>query len=81
MILDGEAVVLDDQGRSDFGALQSALGGRGGKRNDAAAIFYAFDLLYYDGHDLTRMGQAERRAILESIVTERDGRIRLSLPK
>ncbi|KQV32890.1 non-homologous end-joining DNA ligase [Rhizobium sp. Root1204] len=78
MILDGEAVVLDDQGRSDFGALQTALGGRGGKRNAGAAIFYAFDLLYYDGHDLTRMEQGERRAILESIITENDGPIRLS---
>jgi bifunctional non-homologous end joining protein LigD len=78
IILDGEAVVLDDQGRSDFGALQNALGGRGGKRNAEAAIFYAFDLLYYDGHDLTRMDQAERRAILENVLTERDGPIRLS---
>jgi bifunctional non-homologous end joining protein LigD len=78
MILDGEAVVLDDQGRSDFGALQSALGGRGGRRNAEAAIFYAFDLLYLDGHDITRMDQAERRMLLESVLTERDGPIRLS---
>lgn len=27
LILDGEAVVLDDQGKSDFGLLQQALGG------------------------------------------------------
>jgi bifunctional non-homologous end joining protein LigD len=78
MILDGEAVVLDDQGRSDFGALQTALGGRGGRRNAEAAIFYAFDLLYYDGHDLTLMDQAERRAILENLITDRNGPIRLS---
>jgi bifunctional non-homologous end joining protein LigD len=65
MILDGEAVVLDDQGRSDFGTLQSALGGRGGKRNAAGAIFYAFDLLYLDGYDITRMEQAERRMLRE----------------
>lgn len=28
MILDAETVVLDDQGRSDFGKLQNSLGGR-----------------------------------------------------
>lgn len=32
MILDGEAVVLDDVGRSNFGILEAALGGRGDKR-------------------------------------------------
>ncbi|WP_426130243.1 non-homologous end-joining DNA ligase [Pararhizobium sp. PWRC1-1] len=78
MILDGEAVVLDDQGRSDFGALQNALGGRGGKRNAAAAIFYVFDLLYLDGHDITRMDLAERRMLLESVLTDKGGTIRLS---
>jgi bifunctional non-homologous end joining protein LigD len=78
MILDGEAVVLDDQGRSDFGALQSALGGRGGKRNAEAAIFYAFDLLYLDGHDITGMEHAERRMLLESVLMDQDGPIRLS---
>ncbi len=52
-ILDGEAVVLDDQGRSDFGALQRSLGGRGGKRVSTESILVAFDLLYLDGHDLT----------------------------
>jgi bifunctional non-homologous end joining protein LigD len=46
MILDGEAVVLDEQGRFDFGRLQNSLGGRGGKGD---AIFYAFDLLYLMG--------------------------------
>lgn len=52
-ILDGEAVVLDDQGMSDFSALQRSLGGRGGKRAFSEAVLFAFDLLYFDGHDLT----------------------------
>ncbi|AYG70659.1 hypothetical protein CCGE531_32320 (plasmid) [Rhizobium sp. CCGE531] len=67
-ILDGEAVVLDDVGRSDFGALQQALGGRGGKRSAGQAIFYAFDLLYFDGHDLRQMELSERRQVLPGVV-------------
>ncbi|MEZ2129652.1 MULTISPECIES: non-homologous end-joining DNA ligase [unclassified Sinorhizobium] len=79
MILDGEAVVLDEQGRSDFGGLQQALGGRGGKRSAAEAIFFVFDILYLDGHDLRRMTFSERRQMLESVIpAEALGAIRLS---
>jgi len=79
MILDGEAVVLDEQGRSDFGALQQALGGRGGKRNAGEAMFLAFDLLYFDGHDLRKMDLLERRHMLENVIPlSADGAIRLS---
>jgi bifunctional non-homologous end joining protein LigD len=78
MILDGEAVALDEQGRSDFGRLQKALGGRGGKRFAREAFFYAFDLLYLDGRDLTRLPLSERRRLLETIVSGQDGIIRLS---
>jgi bifunctional non-homologous end joining protein LigD len=78
MILDGEAVVLDEVGRSDFGALQQALGGRGGKRNASEAIFYAFDLLYFDGHQLTSLTLHERRQMLADLIGEENGQIRLS---
>ncbi|OMQ44915.1 non-homologous end-joining DNA ligase [Ensifer sp. 1H6] len=78
MILDGEAVVLDDAGRSNFGMLQAALGGRGGKRVADEALFYAFDLLYFDGHDLRGMEQQERRQILENVIGDGGSVIRLS---
>lgn len=78
-ILDGEAVVLDDQGRSDFGALQRSLGGRGGKKSSAEAILYAFDLLYLDGHDLAGTELSVRRHLLEDLISPADdGAIRLS---
>ncbi|MFS8051560.1 non-homologous end-joining DNA ligase [Rhizobium sp. BR 317] len=67
-ILDGEAVVFDEQGRPDFGLLQQSLGGRGGKLSSGSAIFMAFDLLYFDGHDLRSMELSSRRHLLESIV-------------
>ncbi|MGF9567794.1 non-homologous end-joining DNA ligase [Neorhizobium sp. BT27B] len=77
-ILDGEAVVLDAEGRSDFGALQRSLGGRGGKRASAEAVFYAFDLLYFDGHLLTNAELSVRRHLLTDFLDDGDGRIRLS---
>ncbi|HEV7437276.1 MAG TPA: non-homologous end-joining DNA ligase [Pseudorhizobium sp.] len=78
MILDGEAVVLDEQGRSDFGRLQNSLGGRGGKLPAGNAILYAFDLLYLDGHDLTKMEYSARRHLLEDLLVDKGGSIRLS---
>ncbi|MEY9629901.1 ATP-dependent DNA ligase [Sinorhizobium fredii] len=55
LILDGEAVVLDDQGRSDFGLLQRALGKRPSLHDPREILFFAFDLLYVDGWDLRRL--------------------------
>lgn len=51
VILDGEAVVLDDKGRSDFGMLECALGHLPSAVEAGAIVFYAFDLLYLDGRD------------------------------
>ncbi|RWX35238.1 non-homologous end-joining DNA ligase [Rhizobium leguminosarum] len=78
-ILDGEAVVLDEQGRSNFGLLQQSLGGRGGKKMSSDAIFMAFDLLYFDGHDLRNSELDMRRHLLKDLVpAEGQGDIRLS---
>ncbi len=77
-ILDGEGVVLDEEGRSDFNQLQQDLGGRGGKAFSGNALLYAFDLLYLDGHDLRRMSLEERRHILQGLLNGDAGRIRLS---
>ncbi|WP_028740435.1 non-homologous end-joining DNA ligase [Rhizobium leguminosarum] len=78
-ILDGEAVVLDEQGRSDFGLLQQSLGGRGGKKVSSDATFMAFDLLYFDGHDLRNSELSMRRHLLEDLVRAGEqGDIRLS---
>jgi ATP-dependent DNA ligase len=46
-ILDGEVIVQDGRGVSDFEALQSAL-----RSKTIHLIFYAFDLLHLDGKDL-----------------------------
>lgn len=77
-ILDGEAVVLDDRGRSDFGALQKSLGGRGGKKVSTEAVLYAFDLIYFDGHDLTGTELSVRRHLLGDLLDGVDGAIQFS---
>ncbi|MCR6727459.1 non-homologous end-joining DNA ligase [Agrobacterium fabrum] len=80
MIIDGEAVVLDDEGRPDFGLLQKSLGASGKAAGNRAsdAILYAFDLMYLDGHDLREMEYRSRRHLLEDTIKANDGAIRLS---
>ena len=79
-ILDGEAVVLDEQGRSDYPALLRVLGGRGGKRVASEAMLYAFDLLYLDGVDLRPGSLDERRGALATLLHGADphGWVRMS---
>ncbi|RAV99171.1 DNA ligase D [Pseudochryseolinea flava] len=71
-VVDGEIVVLNDKGLSDFNALQNWR-----SEADGELFYYLFDLLWYDGHDLTALPMHERRAILKSIVPE-NGSIRYS---
>ncbi|RVM91449.1 non-homologous end-joining DNA ligase [Sinorhizobium meliloti] len=77
-ILDGEAVVLDDLGRSDFGMLQRALGRLPSAVEAGAIVFYAFDVIYLDGRDLRRLPLRERRRLLDPLVAGREGAVRLS---
>jgi bifunctional non-homologous end joining protein LigD len=77
-IIDGEAVVLDDYGLPDFGLLQQSLGGRGGKRTSQEASLFAFDLLYFDGHNLRDMELVSRRHLLEDLLRDAGGAIKFS---
>jgi ATP-dependent DNA ligase len=56
-LIDGEAVVLRKDGRSDFGALMT-------KRGGAQASLVAFDLLRLNGDDLRLRPIEERRSAL-----------------
>jgi len=64
-VLDMEAVVLDDSGKSSFQALQNALG-EGGDRESIVA--YVFDLLCLNGKDLTGLTLVERKEKLEALL-------------
>lgn len=81
MILDGEGVVLDEQGRSDFNALQNSLGAvgrRSGNLTAGNALFMSFDLLYLDGRDLRGEPYRTRRHLLEETLRGFEGAIRIS---
>ena len=73
-IIDGEAIVQDGDGRSDFESLQSAIRSR-----RHSIILYAFDLLHLDGIDLRQQTLAERRGELKRLVgAEAESRIQFS---
>jgi bifunctional non-homologous end joining protein LigD len=57
--VDGEVVVLDEQGRSDFQKLQRVMTGEPGDLR-----LFLFDLLYLDGFDLRRARLDHRKRLL-----------------
>lgn len=73
-LLDGEAVVQDDRGRSDFGALQAALS----PGQATGVTYFAFDLLHLDGFDLTRSPLRLRKELLARLLDRDVGPIRIS---
>jgi bifunctional non-homologous end joining protein LigD len=75
VILDGELVAMDDEGRPSFAKLQNRMQVRGAAqvRRAAAATpvnYLIFDVLYLDGQLLIDQSYDERRSILESLAIE-----------
>ena len=73
-MIDGEIVVLDSQGVSNFGRLQEALA-EGRPRN---LLFFAFDLLYLDGWDLRGVALKDRKRLLASLLADGPSAIQFS---
>jgi bifunctional non-homologous end joining protein LigD len=65
-IIDGEVVVLDEKGRSDFQSLQAQMK----DLRDDVPVFYAFDLMYLDGRDLKPTPLIERKDQLENVIKQ-----------
>lgn len=70
-LIDGEAVVLDERGLSDFPALVAALDTASG----GVIEYYAFDLLELDGESLREAPLVERKRRLEALLKGRSGAI------
>lgn len=65
MVLDGEIIVANKEGISNFGNLQNWR-----SEADGELKFYVFDLLWLDGYSLMDLPLTERRAKLVEIVPE-----------
>src|SRR4029077_19385307 len=73
-IIDGEAVVQDDDGVSDFEALSLAMRWR-----PHTIVLYAFDLMHLGGNDLRQQKLSVRRSILKALIgSDDESRIQFS---
>ena len=66
-VIDGEAIVIGEDGLSDFFALHAALA----RKNAPRAMLVAFDLLHLDGEDMRGRELEDRRAVLAAVVRKR----------
>ncbi|MGA9669130.1 MAG: DNA ligase D [Terracidiphilus sp.] len=75
-LLDGEVVVLEPSGQSSFAGLQAAF--QEGRQD--RLIYFAFDLLHLDGHNLRKFPLTRRKQMLTELLKgfDEDGAIRLS---
>lgn len=83
VILDGEIVALDAQGRSRFHLLQPRIHlSRPADIREAdtrvPAYFYAFDVMYINGFDLMRAPLIDRKAVLRKLLPDDQGWIRFT---
>jgi bifunctional non-homologous end joining protein LigD len=75
VILDGEIVALDEQGRPSFERLQSRMhlasdSAVRRRMRDIPVTYVAFDLLYLDGHSTLPLGYEQRREVLDALELE-----------
>ncbi|WNR46897.1 ATP-dependent DNA ligase [Paenibacillus roseipurpureus] len=68
-ILDGEMVVLDEQGRADFEATNAGFRSR---KKRQPVVFMAFDILMHRGVDVTAVPLEQRKQLLYETVQENE---------
>ena len=72
-VLDGEIVALDERGAPSFEVLQQRMGLQNAEEiavadADLPVLFFAFDLLHLDGHDLRRVALEHRAEVLARVL-------------
>jgi bifunctional non-homologous end joining protein LigD len=71
-VFDGEIIVVNEKGISDFSDLQAWR-----SEADGQLVYYFFDILWLDGHDLMQLPLTRRKEILRSVIP-RSNTIRMS---
>ncbi len=61
-VLDGEVVVLDNKGHPSFQSLQDY------PKSKGELVYYIFDILHFDGHDLKKLPLVRRKELLKQIL-------------
>lgn len=64
IVLDGEVVVLNKQGKSDFQLLQNYIK----NKEKTTVVYFLFDILYFDHYDLRQLPLSERKSILKNVL-------------
>src|SRR5690606_17142670 len=72
-VIDCEIVVIDEEGISDFSALQNWR-----SEVDGELALCVFDILWYEGKDLMELPFSKRHAILREVLPTEDDRVRIS---
>ncbi|HEY5970281.1 MAG TPA: DNA ligase D, partial [Chitinophagaceae bacterium] len=62
-VIDGEVVVLNEKGISNFGSLQNWR-----SEADGSLFYYVFDIIWLNGYDLKELPLVKRREILKDIL-------------
>lgn len=68
-VLDGELVILDDQGKPDFEAMSARMLT---PTDLSPVVFFAFDILKYKGIDVTGLSLLKRKELLDQAFIEND---------
>lgn len=73
VVLDGEILVLNKKGISDFSALQNWR-----SEADGELVFYVFDILWLEGKNLMQLPLRNRLELLKQVLPTNDDRVRQS---
>lgn len=73
LVVDGEILVINEKGMANFEALQNWR-----SQADGELVYYVFDLIWYQGRDLTALPLNARQKILANVLPQDDDRVRLS---